>query len=495
MKKIIIVGGGIAGLTAGIYGRKAGFQVEIYEKNHVAGGQCMGWNRKNHHIDNCIHWLTGTKPNTELRALWEDVGAISSDTQFVENESFYSSYMNGQKITLWKDLERTKRELLNLSPEDEAEINLFIRNVEYATCCEMPVSKPMDMMNVIDYIKLGKSMANMPKVIKLYGKMTIKDFSERFKHPLLKALFSDYMPHEYQASAFIISYATIVSGNGNIPAGGSLKMANRMQERFELLGGKIFTDSAVKSIRIENHNATGIELESGACISSDYVICATDAMELFDKFIGKGYMNRNWKKSYSDEENYPLFSGFQVAFSIDKQVYSEKGTVIFDCRPFEINEKEMIRLSIKSYEYEKEFAPEGKTVLQANVIQYDDDFKYWKSLSKEEYQLKKKELSKTIESIILEKYPELFDHIEELDCWTPLTYEKYCNAYHGTYMSFITKPHTESFKENGIVEGVSNLYIASQWLQAPGGLPVAAASGKHAIQRILKSEKRNYLFK
>ena len=36
-KKIVSVGGGVAGLSAGIYGRLAGYEVEIYEKNAVAG--------------------------------------------------------------------------------------------------------------------------------------------------------------------------------------------------------------------------------------------------------------------------------------------------------------------------------------------------------------------------------------------------------------------------------------------------------------------------
>ena len=45
----------------------------------------------------------------------------------------------------------------------------------------------------------------------------------------------------------------------------------------------------------------------------------------------------------------------------------------------------------------------------------------------------------------------------------------------------------------GTVKGLSNVYIASQWLQAPGGLPVAAATGKFAVQRILKKEKRDYI--
>lgn len=103
MKRVIIIGGGIAGLTAGIYARKAGYEVEIYEKNGIAGGQCMGWNRKGHHIDNCIHWLTGTKKGTALRSLWEDIGALSSDSVFVENDRFYTTIVGEKSITFWRD--------------------------------------------------------------------------------------------------------------------------------------------------------------------------------------------------------------------------------------------------------------------------------------------------------------------------------------------------------------------------------------------------------
>lgn len=37
-------------------------------------------------------------------------------------------------------------------------------------------------------------------------------------------------------------------------------------------------------------------------------------------------------------------------------------------------------------------------------------------------------------------------HMEFLDCWTPLTYERYCNAYHGAYMGFITRKGVKIFK-------------------------------------------------
>ncbi len=42
MTKIIIIGGGIAGLTAGIFAQKNGFDSVILEKNHTPGGECTG---------------------------------------------------------------------------------------------------------------------------------------------------------------------------------------------------------------------------------------------------------------------------------------------------------------------------------------------------------------------------------------------------------------------------------------------------------------------
>lgn len=292
-KKIVIVGGGIAGLSAGIYGRLAGYAVEIYEKNPVAGGQCMGWNRKGCHIDNCIHWLTGTKKGTELRKVWETVGALDGNTQFADCGQFYTSITEGQRVTLWKDLERTEAELLRLSPEDGPEIKKFIEHVRYAAECEMPARKPMDAMGIGDYIRIGASMKDMPKVMKEYGSIDLQELARRFHHPALRALFTDYLPKEYVANSFLVSYASIASGNGEIPAGGSLAMVNRMVERFRRLGGKLYCSTPVRQILIENGKAVGIEVSGNKTVQADYVISSVDTMEMFEHLIGKKYMSKS----------------------------------------------------------------------------------------------------------------------------------------------------------------------------------------------------------
>ena len=484
MEKIIIVGGGVSGISAGIYGRKAGFNVEIFEKNHIAGGQCMGWDRKKHHIDNCIHWLTGTKEGTSLRKVWEDVGALEADTEFVNDEKFYTTYLGNEKVTLWKDLERTENELLEISPEDEKEISKFIKHVKYAKSCEMPVDKPMDMMGIKDYIKLAKSMADMPKVMKEYGKIDLQDLSDKFKHPVIKALMTDYIPREHQASSLIVSYATVASGNGDIPVGGSLEMVNRMLKRYKDLGGILHCDNAVKKVNLEGNKASGIELMDGSIHEADYVILATDAMEAYKKLLGIEYMDKKWNEIFSDAKKYPLTSGLQMAFSIDKSMYPYSNTIFFDCKSIMVGKKDVKRISVKSYEYEPKWAPEGKTVLQASILQYDDDYEYWNDIDSKKYKETKEQLTEEVMKRIIVKFPDLEGHIESLDCWTPKTYERYCNAYHGAYMGFIIRKNVKSFRTKGTVKGIKNVYIANQWIQSPGGLPVAVAAGKFAIARI-----------
>ena len=490
MKKVIIVGGGIGGLSAGIYALKAGYKAEIYEKNPVAGGECMGWNRKGHHIDNCIHWLTGTDEKTSVWQVWNTMGAIDKDTKYADTNKFYSSRYNGVEATLWKDLDKTEKELIAISPEDEAEIKKFIEYTRYAESCVIPAEKPMDMMGVKDYINMGKSMANMPKVMKEYGKINLVGLAERFHSPLLKKLMTDYLPSNYTAYSFLVSYGTMTSGNGNIPLEGSLAMTNRIVKKYKEMGGKLFTKAPAKRIIIENGTAVGIELESGEKVFGDEIISAVDAGFLFNKLLGKEYMTDEWKKAFADRQAYPITSGFQAAYSVNAD-FSGDDTIFFDCDPIKIGDRTFERIYVKNYGYDKSFAPEGKAVLQMNIPQTDIDYKFWKSLDKDAYEKTKKELVDTVTAAIVKQFPELEGKIELLDSWTPITYTRYCNAYHGAYMSFVTTVGTKQMRVKGTLKNVKNFYMAGQWIMSPGGLPIAAISGKFAIQRILKKEKRS----
>ena len=489
-KKVVIIGGGISGLTAGVYARLAGFEAEIYEKNAMPGGECIGWNRKGYHIDNCIHWLTGTRKDTELYNVWKTVGALSDDTEYAALDAFYSSTKDGRKATLWCDLKRTEKELTLLSPEDETQIRHFIESVEISKQCLFPAEKPMDMWGLKDYINMGKTMKDFPKVMKEFQKISLGEYAKRFKSPLLQGLMCDYLPKSYAAYSFLVSYATVADGNGNIPLGASLQMSLRMEKRFMELGGKIVYNAPAKRIILEKKNAVGLELENGTVIKADYIIPTVDTHVLFHKLLPDTPMPKELSEAYANAKKYPATSGFQVAFAAPIGAM-EGETVFIDIDPISLGNKSFERIYVKSYAYDDIFNKEGKTVIQTCMTQVDDDYEFWKSLGKEEYAALKEKLTEEVAKRIEKAFPLMAGQLEHLDTWTPLTYERYCNAYHGSYMSFVTTPEGKQIRMKGKIKGIDNLFLAGQWTNSPGGLPVAAASGKFAVQRILKELKRD----
>ena len=496
-QKIAIIGSGISGMTAGIYLQQAGFQTEIFEKNTVPGGECTGWIRNGYTIDNCIHWLTGTKNGSALNHLWKNTGVLGNpdglgETKLIHPDKFYSVSSGTKKITFWHDLERTREELLAFFPADTSEINQLIDYTKLAQNMNVPVEKPFDLMNLFEYLKLGHSMRGIGKIMHEYGSEDIADLSRRFQDPLLQSAITAYMPASHPASAFLFSYATISGDNGDIPEGGSKAMALRMVKRYTSLGGILHLQAEVAKIMLSEDQkaATGICLRDGTQIQASYIVCACDPDYLFQKLLSPQYMPDSLKALYQNRVSYPVISGFQVAFALDAASSENSGTNVCDCRPLSLATEIISHINYRSYDYEPDFAPEGKTVLQTNIMQTEDDYAYWEKLNESpaEYNNIKRQLAKELLIRLEEAVPAFQNRLTVLDVWTPVTYQRFCNAYHGSYMSFITTKKAKSRQIPGVLKKLPNVMLASQWLMGSGGLPSAAATGRFAAYRICKQE-------
>ena len=62
MYKLVVIGAGISGLSAGIYAARAGFDVTIVEQHNIPGGLSTSWSRKGYYFEGGMHWLTGSSP-------------------------------------------------------------------------------------------------------------------------------------------------------------------------------------------------------------------------------------------------------------------------------------------------------------------------------------------------------------------------------------------------------------------------------------------------
>lgn len=491
MKKIVIIGGGISGLTAGIYAQKAGFESVIYEKHTIAGGQCTGWNRKGCFIDGCLDWLTGSAPGSDLNDIWRETGALSDDVKVLQMPHFGVYEYDGVKITLWQDIERLEKELLELSPEDESLIKQLIADCKAVYNAEMPSKMPMDMLPFTEIMAMGKTMAGMGGVMKRMGKFTCREYAQQYKHPTLRKMFENCMPEGYSISSFIFSLGTFCSGSGGLPEGGSVKFIERMVKRYEDLGGKLITGAPAKEILVDGKNVKGVLMDDGTTVTGDYYICACDVKHTFDVLLGGKYNDSEFEKRFNNPEIYSLPTSTLLSFKIAADLSGYPHKMYFDAEPFTAGAQTVSSLGIKHFCYEPSFAPEGESVAIVNLCMSDDDYAVWEKLheNREAYKAEKERLGAEIQKRIETKFPETAGKIQCIDVATPITYNRYTNAYHGAWMSFMLTPKAKSMMHKGLVKGLDNLLLSGMWLQPPGGTPVAATTGKFAVQRICKKEK------
>ena len=147
---------------------------------------------------------------------------------------------------------------------------------------------------------------------------------------------------------------------------------------------------------------------------------------------------------------------------------------------------------MREFSHEKSFAPEGKTVLQTMVVldeRSSREFVRLKNNAKLYYEHKIR-LANYVKKCVCDAYPELKKSLELIDCWTPATYKRYTATEIGSFMSFAFGGGILPLKSSLKVRGAKNVVLASQWLKAPGGLPIAAECGKKAVEYLVRAEKK-----
>jgi len=153
--------------------------------------------------------------------------------------------------------------------------------------------------------------------------------------------------------------------------------------------------------------------------------------------------------------------------------------------PFSYGGNEISSLGINNYATFKGYAPKGCTSVTMALM--GDTYDYWKNArTKGTYEQEKKQLADTIIEKLSTKLPQIKDKVVVWDVATPLTYERYCGTYKGSWMTVMGKGHKTTVYPNTSVN-IAGLYFAGQRLQPPGGLPIAATTGRVAIQHLCKN--------
>jgi phytoene dehydrogenase-like protein len=489
-KKIVIIGGGVAGLSAGIYARLNGFDAEIVEMHSLTGGQCTAWDRKGYRFDYCLHWLVGTRKGP-FNDIWKETGVLNDNIQIIDHEIHTKIYDNeGKEFIIYTDLNRWEEYLCNFAPEDSDKIRKMCFEMRKSAFLQ-PYSDPPGLRNPVKSVISLFKMAPVMLLFAKYGKMDSNTYLKKlgFTNKSLLGFFdSMYGSRDFSALAFIMMFAWFNQKNAGYLVGGSLPMAQRMTRKFRELGGKLTASRSVKKIIVKNDSAKGVILSDGTRIDADYVISAADGHStLFGMLEGK-YLTKKISHAY---DNWQLFEPLvQVSFGIRKKIASDAPTRGWLAKDQMIGRTKTIHgYSVMNYAYDPTMAPEGKSVL---VMRYESAWENWKDLSPAEYMEEKEKILADATAILEKHYPGITPDIEVVDIATPLTDVRFTGVWKGAYEGFMPTSKNMMDNINPSIPGLKKFYMAGQWLFPGGGLPPAGQSGKWAVQYICRDEKKKF---
>ncbi|MDW7650552.1 MAG: NAD(P)/FAD-dependent oxidoreductase [Bacillota bacterium] len=489
-QKVIIIGGGIAGLSSGCYAQLNGYESEIYEMHNLPGGLCTAWHRKGYTFDGCIHWLVGSKSDTAMHRVWRTIGALAGQPLHHHDEFVRITDSDGRTVIQYTDLDRLERHLLDVSPADEDVIRELIEGARTLVKLEMPVGKPRELFGPLDGLKMMWEMRPYLKVFMKYSKISVGEFAARFKDPLLRNMLTAVLDPRYNMIAFLATMGSLAAKDAGWPQGGSLAFARAAEKRYLELGGRIHYNSKVRKILVEDNRAAGVELADGRQVRADAVISAADGYTTLYKLLGAEYVPDKIAKYYSGD--YPTMTSMMVYMGIDYDLSGIPHSTVFPLDPpLEIAGQVHSYIGFKNYSFDPNMSPPGKCVV-ASVFHTDSD--YWQELAKnrEKYDTQKARIARRVMDELEKRFPETVGRVEVTDVATPATFTRYTGVWQGAYMSWISTPKSGNIMIPQRLQGLRDFYMAGLWTMGSAGLPGSAVSGRSAIQIICAEQNKQF---
>jgi phytoene dehydrogenase-like protein len=496
-KKVIIIGAGISGLSAGCYLQMNGYETEIYELHSLPGGLCTAWQRKGYTIDGCIHWLVGSNPGNDFYGLWNELIDMKNVRFFEYDEYLRIEDADGKGLTVFTDIDKLEREMLDKAPEDRQIIVEFIGAVKKVSRFKMPIGKAQELYGFCDKVKLLLGVLPYMRVFKKWINITGAEFAARCKNPLLRKTFESMFVSDMAALFLVFTMAWMNKKSAGYPMGGSLEFARRIENKYLELGGRINYGSKVTRIITGQDNdadtAKGVVLENGKTHSADIVISAADGHFTIFEMLGGKYRNDKIKSYY---ENYATFSSYlQVSFGLSRTFEGVSNAIIYELKkPIVIDSStQKGRIGFRIFNFDPTLAPKGKTVVTAFLT--TRNYEYWEDLrrnNREKYNAEKERIAAEVIGVLEEKMGNIKNHVEMTDISTPATVMRYTNNWKGSLEGWLLSPKVGFTRMSKTLPGLDNFYMIGQWVEPGGGLPPAIQSGRNVAQIICTKDKKRF---
>jgi len=333
--KIAIIGSGFSSLAASCYLAKAGFQVEVYEKNNTIGGRARQLKGKGFTFDigPTWYWMPDVfeKFFGDFDKKVEDYYSLEKLSPaykvfFEENSSVEIADNLSEIIKTFESIEvGSGKKLQSFMKEAKSNYDIAIKDLVY---------RPGDSIIELITPQTAMKVSQFFSTISSRVRSTFKDF--RLQQILeFPVLFLGAKPSNTPGFYSFMNYADFGLGTWH-PKGGMYKVVEAMESLAVELGVKFHVDANVEKINVKNGNAIGLQVNN-KIIDADIVLSGADyhfTETLLD------YKLRQYSEKYWDNKTFaPSSLLFYVGF--DKKIENVNHHTLFFDAPFEQHAREI----------------------------------------------------------------------------------------------------------------------------------------------------------
>ena len=488
-KTALIIGAGIGGIATAVYLSKAGFNVNVFEKNSSAGGRCGQLIRDGHRFDLGATMLI--MPGI-YREIFQSLGIPLFENHNIKPlEDLYKIYFDNNEVLAFSaNKEKMKNQL------EMIESGSFEKSQKY-------ISDGYEIFNIGITKLIGKNFdnifqfanfTNIGLLIKLKTYISNYRYVKKFfNHPHLRMAYTfqniyvGQSPFSSPALFSMVPAAELTEGSF-FPLGGMFTIVEKLLSAAHSSGVRFYFNNPVKSIKVNRNRAESVVLENGSAINADIIVANADLPYVYRNLLpDKRKSVRLDRMKYSCsaicyhwglDKIYPQLGHHSVFLSdgfrdgLDR-IFKDKS--VSDHPSFYIHAPSRTDPSA---------APENQDTLSFIVGAGHVEKKKkqdWDNLKKET----RSALILRLKHLGME---DIEEHIKFEICYTPENWENACNISRGSVFGSLAHNLLQMgyFRPHNQHNRYKNLFFVGGSTHPGNGIPNILISAKLTSERILK---------
>lgn len=494
----IVIGAGNGGLTAATALQRGGARTLLLERHNIPGGCATSFVRGEFEFEVALHQLSGLGTEDKpfiMRKIFSDLGVMDK-VEFVQEGELYRFVKPGViDITLPASWNGLKTTLIEAFPAEEENIVKFLKTCE-TVCMEsfmaLPKARKTNSQDML--LKMCPTYAK-------YGQRNSKDvLNEFFEDEMLKTVIAAYWCYIGQApkdipfvDLGIMIYAYAAFKPWHIK-GGSQALSSALLESFMEAGGEVRFNCAATKILTNSDSdkpvVRGVRTEFGEELSCSYVMSNASSpvtyYDLLDTDKNQESIKQDFKSRRMGTSAFVVYLGLDctpedlgiktastfITEELDEEkIHDHMGT---------LNPPVASMMTCYNFD-DPTFAPPGKSQVVLVCLQYGEA---WENIPAEDYAEAKYDYANKLIDYTERAFPNIREHIQEMEVGTPLTMMRYLNTPGGAIYGFQQhQADGELYRER--LKSVTGLFQAGSW-ESMGGFQPTYMAGNSTARAILK---------